>query len=112
MYYGGMLYFKKGGKMFYQQGDIILVRISEIKGKKLNHLILATGEVTGHNHCITKGDVELYEHEGTLFLRIYSDTAELAHPEHKTIVLPKGDFEIKKVREYDHFAEEVRNVRD
>lgn len=96
----------------YQQGDVILIKVSEIKGKKLNHLILAEGELTGHNHCITKGEAELYEHEGTLFLRIVSDTAELTHQEHKTIVLPKGDFEIKKVREYDHFFEETKQVRD
>jgi hypothetical protein len=96
----------------FQQGDVILVKVSEIKGKKLNHLILAEGEVTGHCHEITKGDAELYKHEGTLFLRVASDTAELTHQEHKTIILPKGDFEIKKVKEYDHFLEEARRVQD
>jgi hypothetical protein len=96
----------------YQQGDVILVKVSEVKGKKLNHLVLAQGEATGHHHTITMGDATLYEHEGTLFLRVESDAAELTHQEHKTITLPKGNYEIKRVREYDHFAEEARKVQD
>ena len=88
--------------MFYQQGDVIVEKVLETKGKKLNHLILATGEATGHNHCITEGDAILYEHEGTLFLRVESDTATLTHQEHTAITLPKGDYKISRVREYDH----------
>ena len=96
----------------YQQGDVIILRTNSIKGKKLNHLTLAYGEHTGHHHTITKGDAELYEHEGTLFLKVKSDEAELTHQEHKTIVLPKGDYQINRVREYDHFVEEARRVQD
>ncbi len=98
--------------MFYQQGDVLVMKVSQIKGKKLNHLVLAEGELTGHQHTITKGDAELYEHEGTLFLRVISEEVELTHPEHNTLTLPKGDYQIGVVREYDHFAEEARRVRD
>ena len=98
--------------MFYQQGDVLIHRVTATKGKKLNHLTLAEGEATGHHHTITKGEAELYDHEGTLFLKVKSDTAELTHQEHNTITLPKGDYKIGKVREYDHFQEETRNVRD
>ena len=98
--------------MFYQQGDVIIEKIKGIKGKKLNHLVLAEGKVTGHKHEITKGEADLYEDNGTLYLRVKSDTAELTHQEHNTIVLPKGDYMVRKVREYDHFAEEARNVQD
>ncbi len=98
--------------MFYQQGDVCIVKVSEIKGKKLNHKTLATGEATGHNHTITEGDVELYEHEGTMFLRVKSETAELTHQEHDTITLPKGDYKINIVREYNHFDEEAKRVVD
>ena len=55
---------KKGGNMLIQQGDVLVEKITAIKGKKLNHKTLATGEATGHHHTITEGDVELYEHEG------------------------------------------------
>lgn len=98
--------------MMLQQGDVILAKVKEIKGKKLNHLILAKGEVTGHHHRITTGEAELYEDNGTLYLRVLSDTAELTHEEHKTLTLPKGDFIVKRIREYDHFDEEARQVRD
>ncbi len=96
----------------FQQGDVIVIKVSEIKGKKLNHLIVAAGEATGHCHTITEGEAELYEYEGILFLKVISNTAELTHQEHKTIVLPKGDYIVKRVREYDHFSEEAKKVRD
>ena len=96
----------------YQQGDVIIQKVSEVKGKKLKHLTLAKGEVTGHHHTITEGEAELYDHEGTLFLRVNSEQATLTHQEHKPITLPKGDFIVRRVREYDHFSEEARRVRD
>lgn len=95
-----------------QQGDVILRRVNNVQGKKLNHLVLAEGEHTGHKHQIIKGDAELYDHEGTLFLRVLSDTATLAHEEHAHQVLEKGDYQIGIVREYDHFSEESKNVAD
>ena len=98
--------------MYYQQGDVVIKVVSEVKGKKLNHLTLAQGESSGHSHTITKGEAELYEHEGTLFLKVLSDEAELTHQEHHTVVLPKGDYEIGIVKEYSHFDEEVRKVKD
>ena len=97
--------------MFIQQGDV-LIKSGKIKGKKLNHLTLAKGEATGHHHTITEGEAELYEHEGTLFLKVVSDKATLTHQEHHAIEIPQGEYEIGIVREYDHFAEEARNVAD
>jgi hypothetical protein len=96
----------------FQQGDVVIVKVAEVKGKKLNHLTLAKGEATGHHHTITEGDAELYDHEGTLFLKVKSDEAILTHQEHNTITLPKGDYKIGIVREYDHFSEEAKNVQD
>jgi hypothetical protein len=95
-----------------QQGDVILKRVEKVRGKKLTHLVLAEGEKTGHKHQIIEGDAELYEENGTLYLRVNSDQAILAHEEHKHQVIKKGDYQIGIVREYDHFAEEARNVAD
>jgi hypothetical protein len=97
--------------MLIQQGDV-LVKSGKIKGIKLNHLTLAQGEKTGHHHTITEGDAELYEDNGVLFLRVNSDEAKLTHQEHDTVTIPKGDWEIGIVREYDHLFEEERNVKD
>ena len=96
----------------YQQGDVILKLAKGIKGKKLNHLTLAVGEATGHHHTITDGEAELYEHDGTFYLRVIGDQATLTHQEHNVITLPKGDYEIGIVKEYDHLTDEVRNVAD
>jgi len=98
--------------MFYQQGDVIIKKVNEIKGKKLNHLTLAKGEATGHHHTVTKGEAELYEHKGTLFLRVKSNQATLTHQEHDLIELEQGEYQIAIVREYDHLQEEERNVAD
>ena len=98
--------------MLIQQGDVLIQSISEIKGKKLNHKTLAKGEATGHHHIITEGDAELYEHEGTMFLRVNSDNATLTHQEHNIVTIPKGDYIVKKVREVNWVDEEIRKVRD
>lgn len=98
--------------MLYQQGDVLIKKVCAAKGKKLNHLTLARGEATGHHHTITEGDAELYEHEGTFFLKVKSDNATLTHQEHGAVVLPQGEYEIGIVREYDHFTEEARRVQD
>jgi hypothetical protein len=47
-----------------------------------------------------------------LFLRVKSDEAVLTHQEHHDCVLPKGDYQIGIVQEYDHFLEEARHVAD
>jgi len=51
------------------------------------------------------------EHDGRLYLRAPTGTA-VSHQEHETVVLPAGDYEIARVEEYDHFAEEARQVAD
>jgi len=86
--------------MKYRQGDVLIKKVESIQGKKLKHLVLAEGETTGHKHQITEGDAEMYEHEGTLFLRVNSAIATVTHEEHAPIVLPIGDYEIKIKREY------------
>lgn len=97
---------------YAQQGDVLIFKIEGVKGKKLNHLTLAKGEATGHHHTITEGEAELFEENGTLYLRVNSDEAKVTHQEHGTVTLPKGDYQIGIIKEYDHFSEEAKNVRD
>lgn len=98
--------------MLIQQGDVLIVKVDKVLGKKLKHLTLAEGEVTGHSHKITKGEATLCEENGVLYLHVESEKAVLTHEEHKTVEIPKGDYKIGIVQEYDHFAEEARNVAD
>lgn len=99
-------------KEMRRQGELIIKPCEKIKGKKLDHLILAEGEQTGHKHSISHGKAEIYEEDGTLYLRVISDMAELTHPDHKTLTIPKGNYEIVKQREYQVGEEKYREVRD
>lgn len=84
-----------------RQGDVILVPAESLEGKKLSHLTLAEGEVTGHSHRIIEGKAELYERNGTLYLRVLSEQALLSHEEHKQIQIPQGDWMVRIQREYE-----------
>ncbi|OUL20471.1 hypothetical protein BV378_29070 [Nostoc sp. RF31YmG] len=84
-----------------RQGDVILQPVAQVEGEKIPHLTLAEGEVTGHKHRITEGKAELYSKHGTLFLRIFSETALLTHEEHKAISIPQGHWMVKIQREYE-----------
>ncbi len=84
-----------------RQGDVILVPTDQLNGTKLSHLTLAEGEVTGHRHRISEGEAELYERDGTLYLKVLSHTALLTHEEHKPISIPQGNWLIRIQREYE-----------
>lgn len=98
----------------YQQGDVIIETLeNEININGLSKIgkILAEGEVTGHSHKTVKSDSFLYNSGGTLILDAPTGTT-IKHEEHKPINLPAGQYKIRKVMEYDHFAEEAREVID
>ena len=84
-----------------RQGDVILLSVEQTQGQKLCHLTLAEGEVTGHKHRISDGQAELYEENGTLYLRVLSETATLTHEEHNAISIPQGDWMVRIQREYE-----------
>lgn len=91
-----------------RQGDVLLVQMTAAaaflegtQGKKLNHLTLAEGEVTGHRHRISRGNAELYERDGTLYLRVLSPEAMLTHEEHQAVTIPAGNWMVKIQREYE-----------
>lgn len=96
-----------------QQGDLLLKPANSIPqtAKLLQHKTLAEGEHTGHAHIAEGVDVELYEKDGQLFVHC-PNGCEITHQEHKPVTLPAGDYKVERVQEYDHFAEESRNVAD
>jgi hypothetical protein len=100
---------------YMQHGDVLITRITTIPAQavKTAERILARGEVTGHAHrLLDDADVEVYEHEGTLFLRVGPEGAGLTHEEHGVGVISPGAYRVGRVQEYDHFANEAREVRD
>ena len=84
-----------------RQGDVILKAIARSEGKKLSHLTLAEGEVTGHSHRIADGRAELYEKDGILYLKVLSEKATLIHEEHQAVDIPQGDWLVRIQREYE-----------
>ena len=78
---------------------------------RLPHTRLAEGEQTGHYHEATGDDVALYEHGNSLLLDT-PNGANVIHQEHGPVALPPGQYDQVIVREYDHPAEEAREVRD
>ena len=103
-----------------QQGDVVLVLIDKIPSdlKKVKADVLQEGEATGHAHRLHGNDFEIFAPKGPYnnetarkHLRIVKPTL-LKHEEHREIKLPPGDYEVRVVREYDHFLEETRRVAD
>ena len=90
---------------WYQQGDV-LIRPARIpaKAQPKEGRTLAKGEATGHAHVV-EGEAELLALGEKLFLRVLAGDVRVVHDEHGPISLPPGDYEVGRVREYDHFAE-------
>lgn len=100
---------------YIQQGDVLLFNEEiDLTGlTKIESNVIQEGEHTGHAHRLFDGEYAIYEKPKTKerFLRIVEPTI-LKHEEHKPIKLPPGTYRIGIVKEYDHFAEEARKVRD
>jgi len=74
-----------------------------------NHL--AEGEHTGHFHDARGEGVAVYDLGDTMLLDA-PNGSRIVHQEHNPFEIPAGRYERRIVREYDHFAEEARDVRD
>jgi len=96
----------------YRQGDVLFVKRSVIpkKAKKLSDLIIAEGEVTGHLHQVKEKSARLYEDGNAKWLKANSPIT-IIHDEHKSIRLPRGNYEVIIQREYEP-KWGVRNVID
>lgn len=98
-----------------RQGDVLLIpetipgiaKAVPYKGD----VILALGEVTGHAHRIATPGVEVYEHEGTRWIRVPTSGAALTHEEHGAIALAPIEYRVRLQREYRPGAL-PQNVRD
>jgi len=92
----------------YRQGDVLIVKTEEINGKpkKLDHLVVMEGELTGHHHQLV-GDAVLFD---DLQFKVNS-LSELVHEEHATIQIPPGTYRVVRQREFDE-TNMARFVRD
>jgi len=101
----------------YQQGDVLFKRVDEVKGKEvkaeMRGYVFAEGETTGHYHAsVADKNVKMYEENGVKYFSVLDGEATVTHQEHGTVTLPKGNYQIGIVQEYDPFAKEINKVRD
>lgn len=113
----------------YRQGDLCLHPVADLPAgaKKVSKdsatyrtafprgdttLTLAYGEATGHHHSLmledTK-DVELYEKDGTLYLRVL-EAVPLKHQEHAEIQVKPRTYRIHL--QVERWMDEIRRVSD
>lgn len=99
----------------YRQGDVLFKTVKQIpeggKIRKSGHIL--EGEATGHIHRVAEtqlAEAEVLDCGAGLFMRVIGDSVSIVHEEHNPIVLPAGNYEIVRQREYS--PEEIRNVQD
>lgn len=92
----------------YRQGDLLFIKTNQNPiGIKKHSLVVLGSSITGHEHKLTAGEV--YENEpnwnnkGNFYVVIPVGGADLVHPEHKTISLPEGIYEVRRQREVNGY---------
>lgn len=90
--------------MLWRQGDIFICDTAEIPSEAIRqkHLVLADGELTGHQHRIDDPRAAvLYEGQNELYLDVLAERASVVHQEHGTVCLDRGKYRVWRQREYD-----------
>lgn len=114
------------------QGDVQFSAIDSIpaKAKKIHNQPIALGEHSGHMHILT-GDVEMFELEGRIICAVGSDGARLQHihesnlteaawtktdelskADHKSHLLPQGNYEFWIQNSYNPYSKLMEKVID
>ena len=98
--------------MMVRQGDLLINRVEKLptgKKKPRKNRILAHGEVTGHHHELTAGEV--FEIGKRVFFTTKKNTT-LTHQEHGHIEFEPGTYEVTRQREYTARKKRAVYVRD
>lgn len=81
--------------------------------RTIRGVVLADGEVTGHQHVVADYGVELFELENGTKKLVAENGFTVTHEEHLPLTIETaGDYTVSIVKEYDHLREEARNVID
>ncbi|MDE1833839.1 MAG: hypothetical protein KGH64_00720 [Candidatus Micrarchaeota archaeon] len=93
----------------YRQGDCLLIEVEKLPDQlKQKDNILLLGEATGHHHKIENGIVYA-DANGMQYVQVQKE-ATLTHQEHEWLTLPKGNYQMRRQREYSPLAD--RQVQD
>jgi len=85
----------------YRQGDLLFTKCDAIpKTSKIKtDGVIAFGAATGHKHAVKGANGKVYIDGSIVFIKSNS-SCPIVHDEHKTIILPKGIWLVKRQREY------------
>lgn len=106
-------------KFSARQGDILVLGVEELPEdlkavpRDNGRVVLAYGEQTGHHHSIAESGAELLEGIGLehRFLQVLEEGGvSLTHQEHSAILLPEGNYQVIRQREYQ--PEAIKYVAD
>ena len=102
----------------WRQGDVLFQTIPALPEGlgRMPNLVLASGDSTGHRHMIKDRKTALLfrpvgQADDDLFLSVTAEEGCVVHPEHDTIVLPKGCYRVWRQREYGE-QKKIRRVVD
>lgn len=96
----------------YRQGDLLFIKKSELGSAciKKHGLVVLGSSITGHDHAITKGVVydnsPTWNDRANFYVEIHEGGAELTHPEHKTIPLAEGVYQVIRQREVNGYVKD------
>lgn len=92
----------------WRQGDVLIQRVGSVppSAGKLKRAVLASGDTTGQRHQVKdRRAARLYSvgegRDAQLFLEVIADEADVVHPEHGAITLPRGAYRVWRQREFD-----------
>lgn len=110
------VYRTKGADVYYQQGDVILIKVGVIPKDAVPVKdfdgVLQHGEATGHYHKLMGGGATFYSRpNGERHLRLLKINP-LEHQEHEVIEIEPGEYEVRIVREVGWFDDMVNPVVD
>jgi len=99
-------------KEMYRQGDLLFIKSDdEPKGKEKHgeeRLVVLGSSITGHDHAIRSGSVFINEpswgDRANFYVSVPEGGTELYHPEHKTILLPSGTYQVIRQREVNGYV--------
>lgn len=84
-----------------RQGDLLIVPIRLLPqgSRPKNDRILAEGEVTGHLHELSNGEV--YTKDDLVFFNVsHGSEVTLRHPDHAALIFTPGTYKVIRQREY------------
>lgn len=104
----------------WRHGDLLIKTVSSIPAgaKQSASKTLAEGEVTGHHHTFTAGQVVVFDapaknaENAVKYFEVKKGEASLTHQEHKELKFPVGTYSLAIEREYNPTDKVVRKVLD